>query len=109
MMSIGLDSADLELILKVFAAHPRLERVTLYGSRAKGTHRKGSDIDLVLSGQGFTERDLSRLEGELDDLLLPYTFDLSLRCSVNSPDLLEHIERVGKDLYINRANAHGEV
>ena len=64
-----------------------------------GRFRPGSDIDLTLSGADLTARDLARLNTALDDPLLPWRFDLSLRESLESPALLEHIERVGKVFY----------
>ena len=71
----------------------------LYGSRAKGTHRPGSDIDLTLCGGALNHTLLTRIDNELDDLLLPYQIDLSLMSSLSHPALLDHIRRVGVVLY----------
>ena len=96
---LGLKESALERINHVFAGHPNIQRVVLYGSRAKGTHRSGSDIDLTLFGDGLTVSELLKIDLELDELLLPYKIDLSLHHQIDSNELLEHIERVGKVLY----------
>ncbi len=95
----GLPSATVEKISAVLAGHPAVERAVLYGSRAKGNHRHGSDIDLTLVGSGLGYRDLLKIMGELDDLLLPYTIDLSLLHTIDHDELRQHIQRVGQDFY----------
>jgi predicted nucleotidyltransferase len=70
----------------------------LYGSRATGRHRPNSDIDLTLEGDIPWEEFLT-IEKELDDLLLPYTIDLSLKGQIDNPTLREHIERHGRQFY----------
>jgi predicted nucleotidyltransferase len=94
-MSHGLSDSTVEGIRKVLALHPEVEKAVLYGSRAKGTHRPGSDIDLTLLGSRLDHTLLTRIENELDDLLLPYRIDLSLFETLTHPELLDHIRRVG--------------
>ncbi len=95
----GLSANTIGKINAVFARYPSVEQAILYGSRAKGTFRNGSDIDLTLKGENITHRELSRIENELDDLLLPYKIDLSLFRQIDNPNLIEHIERVGVVFY----------
>ena len=95
----GLREETIRLIQQVFASHPRIEQAILYGSRAKGTHRDASDIDLTLVGAMLTLSDSCTIAQELDDLLLPWKIDLSLRHTIDNPDLLDHIERVGREFY----------
>ena len=95
----GLKPHTISAIQRVFARHPRVERAVLYGSRAKGNFRPGSDIDLTLFGESLTYADLCRIETEIDDLLLPYTLDLSLYAQFENADLREHIRRVGLVFY----------
>ena len=98
-MSFGLSEEALEKIRSVFRRYPELERAVIYGSRAKGTHRPGSDVDLTLMGEGLGERELHRIDSELDELLLPYQFDRSLFALVTHPEWIDHIQRVGRPLY----------
>jgi predicted nucleotidyltransferase len=98
-MPYGLSSQTIQAIQDVLAKFPQVEKAILYGSRAKGNYRTGSDIDLTLSGKDLNTALLLRIETELDDLLLPYTIDLSLFRHIENPDLLAHIDRVGVNFY----------
>ena len=73
-----------------------IDEVILYGSRAMGNYKTGSDIDLVLKGTKLSLTDLLKIENELDDLMLPYKIDVALYHQINNPELIEHIQRVGK-------------
>lgn len=84
---------------EVFARAPSVERVILYGSRAKGNYREGSDIDLTLEGPSATYQDLLTISVQLDDLDLPWMIDLSLLHRISNDTLREHIARVGKVVY----------
>jgi predicted nucleotidyltransferase len=95
----GLSQETVDRIRAVLASRPQIEQVILYGSRAKGNARPGSDIDLTVKGEGLTYDDLLRLERELDDLLLPYKIDLSLYDCLDHAGLLAHIDRVGTLFY----------
>ena len=107
-MNHGLPESTVERIRGVLAHFPEVEKAVLYGSRAKGTHRPGSDIDLALYGSGLEQTLLARIDEELDDLLLPYQMDLSLFASLTHPELLDHIRRVGV-VFFERAPATPEV
>ena len=98
-MPFGLKDEVIEKINRVFAAYPEVEEVVLYGSRAKGSQRPGSDIDLTLKGLTLNLQILNRISRDLDDLLLPYTFDLSIFHQIENSDLIDHIKRVGKVFY----------
>ncbi len=101
----GLKEITLARIKGVFSGYPEIEQVILYGSRAKGNYRNGSDIDLTIVGDQVTAEQLSRVRLALDDLLLPYTIDLSLMRQIDNPDLVAHIERVGVVFYKRRAKS----
>ena len=95
----GLSPATIEKLRGVFARHARVRQVILYGSRAKGNYRPGSDIDLTVRGEGMSLSDLLRIANEIDDLLLPYKVDLSLLDHIENSNLRDHIRRVGKVFY----------
>lgn len=94
----GLLLSDIEKINGVFKRYPEIETAIIYGSRAIGTHRNGSDIDLTLKGDISTQL-LFAIENALDNLMLPYKIDLSVIDTISNPDLVEHIHRVGKVFY----------
>ena len=99
-LRFGLKEATIQKIGAVLAHYPPVEKAVLYGSRAKGNYKNGSDIDLTLcGGADLTLNVLYRISDELDDLLLPYTIDLSILSQINDPDVIEHIRRVGMTFY----------
>jgi len=100
ILRFGLKETIIQKICGLFAKYPQVEKAVLYGSRAKGNFKNGSDIDLTLHGEeGLTLNIIYRLMDEIDDLLLPYTFDLSIFHQISDPDLIDHIRRVGVVFY----------
>lgn len=95
----GLKRTDLEKLSEVFRRHPAVEKAVLYGSRAIGNFRPFSDVDITLLGEGISGSEFNRLFLDIDDLMLPYNFDLSLFSSLSNPRLREHIARVGIIIY----------
>jgi len=93
----GLPDEASAALLQTLASHPKVEQVWLYGSRAMNRQRPGSDIDLSLEGAGLEHRDLLELMGNVDDLLLAWTVDLSMRHQL-PPELEAHLQRVGLPL-----------
>ena len=98
-MKYGLKESEIEQICTVFAGYPEVEKAILYGSRAKGSYRAASDIDLTLTGKKLNLSLLLKIENELDELLLPYKIDLSLFHKIQNKDLIEHINRIGIMFY----------
>ena len=99
MAKYGLTDHDIAAIQSVLKRHPKVIKAILYGSRAKGNYRRGSDIDLTLQGELLEYTDLVAIDNALDELLLPYTIDLSIYHQIENPDLINHIERIGKEFY----------
>ena len=99
-MKYGLSVQVLEKIRDVFTQYPQVEEAVLYGSRARGDYKNGSDIDLTLrGGDALTHTILSRIANDLDDQLLPYTIDLSIFKNIRNSEMVDQIERVGVALY----------
>jgi len=97
-LRFGLPDDVLPRVLAVLVSNQKVRQVTLYGSRAKGNQRAGSDIDLCLEADALTLEELVVLESRIDDLLLPWKIDITIRQQIDNPDLLAHIERVGVKL-----------
>ena len=95
----GLPENHIKLIRSVFEKYTDVSKVILYGSRAKGNFRTGSDIDLTMTGEKLDFDTLLRISTELDDLLLPYNIDLSLFNLIDNKELKEHINGVGVVFY----------
>ena len=98
-MKFGLTDEVIHKISAVFAQHPQVQEVIIYGSRAKGNYHEGSDIDITLKGENITNALRSKIYWEIDDLNLPYLFDISIFNSLHAPNLEEHIKRVGQIFY----------
>lgn len=96
----GLSVQDWRAIRGACALHPAIERVILFGSRAKQTYKLGSDVDLALQGAALTYQTPLRLAQDLNQVLaLPYYFDVLNHNAITEPALLEHIARVGCEVY----------
>lgn len=91
----GLDANTESRIRNTFVPLDGIDRVVLYGSRAKGNYRNGSDIDLTLFGKDLTLQTVYHVQEALDELDLPYHFDISLWDKLENRDLKDHIQRVG--------------
>ena len=97
-MNFGLEENEIEKIRAVFKKYSTVDKVTLYGSRAIGKNKPGSDIDLTLTGK-LDLKELTNITSDLDELVLPFRFDVNLYHQIKNLDLLDHINRVGVTLY----------
>ena len=98
MSAAALSSGELTLLRGVFQRHSAITAVRLFGSRAKGTHASHSDIDLALWGD-VDELRAEAIAAELDELPLPYRYDVKPFEAIKLASLREHIERVGIPVY----------
>jgi predicted nucleotidyltransferase len=102
MMVFGLLDRDVYYILAALRKFPEIERVIIFGSRALGNYKKGSDIDLVLIGEGITNKTIYEFHDLLsEEYPLPYFFDIVLYHQINNEKLLEHIDKYGIEIYRN--------
>jgi len=96
----GLKEMTIKKIQTVLAQYPVVDMAILYGSRARGNYKQGSDIDLTLLGEEkLMLQVLGRIITDLDDLLLPYMIDLSIFSQITDPDVINHIRRAGVTFY----------
>lgn len=98
-MEFGLSDATLATVRGILERYPAVEQAIVYGSRAKGNYKTGSDIDLTLIGAGLDFDTLGSIAGDLDDSDIPYKVDLSILANITNPNLVEHIQRVGMVFY----------
>jgi predicted nucleotidyltransferase len=92
----GLPPATLEAIRRILAEVPAVKKAVIYGSRAKGTYRPGSDIDLTLFGDGLDLDILGRIATRLHESPIPYQVDLAIFELIDHAGLRDHIQRVGQ-------------
>ena len=93
-----LVASELELVRSVLRQHQEIESAILFGSRAKGIHSDRSDVDLALTGS-LGALGAEAIAAELDELPLPYRFDVQALAAITHAPLLEQIERVGMVIY----------
>jgi len=99
-MQYGLSDRTTTTLYSIFQKYSGIKQAVLYGSRAKGKYRNGSDIDLSLKTDvTFTHSDLLHISGDFDDSDIPYFVDVSIYDKLSNTDLKAHIDRVGKVLY----------
>lgn len=97
LSQFGIPNALLQKMSETFSKYPDIQKVTLFGSRATGNFRNGSDIDLSISTQ---KPDLiATLRIELDDLNSPYLIDLVDENNLTNQALLKQIRESGVVIY----------
>lgn len=99
MENSGLTKEMIDRIKAIFSKYKQIESVLIYGSRAMGNYRPSSDIDLTLKGK-IDLRLQTKIVFDLDDLMLPYKFDISVYNKILSDKFLEHINKEGKEIYL---------
>jgi type I restriction enzyme S subunit len=98
-MKFGLPDKTIEKIQQIFEGNSKVDKAFVFGSRAKGNFKDGSDIDIAIKGKELSFNDTLDLIGKLENLNLPYTIDLINYHTVKEPALIEHIDRVGIEFY----------
>jgi predicted nucleotidyltransferase len=95
MNSFGIEADDMDAIFSILAAHPEIESALLYGSRATGRFRPGSDIDLVLTGESLTDKTVLDVRAELRDSNVPYMVDVVAENEIINEHLKREIAATG--------------
>lgn len=98
-MPYGLTDNEMQILHDLFAENEKIEQVLLYGSRAKGTYKLFSDVDITIVGKGLTRLDIDRLHAALDKSPIPYMFDIFLFDTSKNENLKENVSRGGVILY----------
>ncbi|MFC4212662.1 restriction endonuclease subunit S [Pedobacter lithocola] len=99
MMKFGLTEQIIKNVNAIFEENSKVDKAIIFGSRAKGNFKEGSDIDIAIKGQDLGFKDILKLTGKLDDLDLSYKIDLLDYHNISEPALTEHIDRMGVEFY----------
>lgn len=99
----GLLSQNIEDIRRIFMSVPSVQEAIVYGSRARGDNRRYSDLDITLRGDDISDGDMTKIYFMIDDLLLPYTVDLSIYSHIRNEKLIANIINEGKLLYSKKS------
>lgn len=95
---MGLNKNELNHLEGIFIKVPHVERAVLFGSRAIGTHRNGSDVDIAVYGSGLSSLDILTLLHLVEETMLPYMFDFIIP-EADNIILSDHINTVGIEIY----------
>jgi predicted nucleotidyltransferase len=95
----GLTDRDMQTIQVIFNKYPEVEEVHIFGSRAKGIHKNGSDIDLAVMNQGVNENNLTKMRSDFEESSLPFKIDLINFPTLKHSGFIDHIKRVGITIY----------
>ncbi len=95
----GLPKSDVQNVVSILRKNPKIERAILFGSRAKGNFTNGSDVDIALVGENLKLSDILEISGQIEQLFLPWKFDLVIYDRIKEKALIDHIDRVGISLF----------
>lgn len=91
----GLSEEVISQLVNIIRECKKVTDVIIYGSRAKGTYKEFSDIDITLKGDELERSDLYPILERIDDLYLPYEIDLSIYAQLDYMPLIEEIDKHG--------------
>ncbi len=97
--AFGLTERDRRTLTGIFQKYPEVKSVYLFGSRAKGTHKQGSDIDLAVMNEGVSDKTLRAMKADFEESSLPYHVDITCLATLEHKELKAHISRVGIAIY----------
>ena len=101
MNNTGLRQPDLDIVLSILDKFPNVKEAIIFGSRAKGNFRNGSNVDIALKGENIDLEIVSTISYKLnEETILPYKFDVLDYQNINNSKLTEHINRKGISFYI---------
>lgn len=99
-MRFGLSEVDLQKILFIIASNYKVKKAFIFGSRAKGNYKNGSDVDIALSGINIDLNDISKIASTLnEETNMPYMFDVLNYDKLSNTDLITHIDTIGIQIY----------
>lgn len=96
----GFKQNDIEKIISILCKQDEVEQAFIFGSRAKGNYKNGSDVDIALKGKNLNFKITSHISCLLnEETNMPYKFDVLNYHTISNRDLVEHINRVGIIFY----------
>lgn len=100
MGKFGLLDSDFEFLSNLFQKYASINEVIIFGSRAKGNYKNGSDVDLAIKSITIENQEINEIDNELNENSnLPYKFDIVHYEKIQTPEFKEHIDRVGKVIF----------
>jgi predicted nucleotidyltransferase len=99
-MNFGLKTTDLTFIVDQISGFEEIDKAAIFGSRARGNYKNGSDVDIAIYGENITFNTISRMHYILEEEgPMPYLVDVIDYTHLTHAELKEHIDRVGKVIF----------
>lgn len=98
----GLTKEEILEMRKLFKRFPEIKSVILFGSRAMGNHKSGSDVDLALKGAIDSNIVFQVHDFLEEETLIPYFFDVVDYSALENPNLKKHIDTEGHQIYLQK-------
>ena len=92
----GVPSENMRSIVNAIKQNRKVNKIILFGSRAKGNYKKGSDIDIAILADELSFDELNQIKVNVNEFMLPYNIDLIDFNKITDIALRDHILRVGK-------------
>lgn len=96
----GLSQKSLSEVIGVFRNYMEIDEAKLFGSRAMGNFKNGSDIDIAILGDAISLSLILKLKNDFEESSLPYFVDIVNYNSISNPELKRHIDQNGITLYV---------
>jgi predicted nucleotidyltransferase len=98
-MKFGLKAKDIKQISNIISSFPEVHQTLIFGSRAMGNYKTGSDVDIALKGETITHEIVTQIKYQLnEETTMPYFFDVVDYGRLKNEDLKTHIDQFGKAL-----------
>lgn len=98
-MEFGLSDRQLETIIRIIEKYNDIVEVILFGSRAEGTNREASDVDIAVKFSEDNNDIILALKNDFEESSLPFFFDVIDYCHTNNNKLKKHIDLYGKSIF----------
>jgi predicted nucleotidyltransferase len=96
----GLKNSTINIIINEISKFKEIKRALIFGSRAKGNYKQGSDIDIAIIGEDIDYNIAIKLKTILNqESSIPYYIDIVHYNEISNPELTEHIDRVGRNFF----------
>jgi predicted nucleotidyltransferase len=99
-MIFGLAESDLIYIINIIKNYTEIQKAVIFGSRARGDNKPGSDIDIAIYGDKIDFQTVSSLHGSLEEEgPVPYFFDIVDYTHLLNKEMKEQIDRQGTVIF----------
>ena len=99
-ITTGLTLEDIQLIVNEISVYKEIDKALIFGSRAKGNYKHGSDVDICLMGNQISLHHSASLAWRLnEETNLPWHFDILIYHDLTNQELIDHIDRIGIQIY----------